>query len=110
MGEAMVFSALAHRDGTVELGPLRFTPRFPAAGEGPTKVAVRPEAWQLGVASGLPARCAKVAYLGSIYEYEFETALGTVFVVSPDLSSPLAVGEDTQMGLGSHGVSVVMPN
>jgi iron(III) transport system ATP-binding protein len=108
MGEAMVFQALAHRDGTVELGPLRFTPRYPVAGEGPTKVAVRPEAWQLGVASGLSARCAKVAYLGSFYEYEFETALGAVFVVSSDLSRPLAVGEDTQMGLGSHGVSVVM--
>ena len=108
MGEAMVFPALAHRDGTVELGPLRFTPRYPVTGEGATKVAVRPEAWQLGVASGLPARCAKVAYLGSFYEYEFETALGAVFVVSPDLARPLAVGEDTQMGLGSHGVSVVM--
>ena len=34
--------------------------------------------------------------------------LGAVFVVSPDLIRPLAVGEDTQMGLGSHGVSVVM--
>ena len=110
MGEAMVFQALAHRDGTVELGPLRFTPRYPVAGEGPTKVAVRPEAWQLGVASGLSARCAKVAYLGSFYEYEFETALGAVFVVSPDLSRPLAVGESTQMGLGLHGVSVVMQN
>ena len=108
MGEAMVFPALAHGDGTVELGPLRFTPRYAVTSAGPTKVAVRPEAWQIGVASGLPARCTKVAYLGSFYEYGFETSLGPVFVVSTDLTKPLAVGEETQMGLGSHGISVVV--
>ena len=108
MGEAMVFPALAHGDGTVELGPLRFTPRYPVVTQGPTQVAVRPEAWQMGVASGLPARCTKVAYLGGFYEYGFETSLGTLFVVSTDLARPLAVGESTHMGLGSHGVSVVV--
>ena len=108
MGEAMVFPALAHGDGTVELGPLRFTPRYPVVTQGPTQVAVRPEAWQMGVASGLPARCTKVAYFGGFYEYGFETSLGTLFVVSTDLARPLAVGESTHMGLGSHGVSVVV--
>ena len=62
----------------------------------------------MGVASGLPARCTKVAYLGGFYEYGFETSLGTLFVVSTDLARPLAVGESTHMGLGSHGVSVVV--
>ncbi|REM41592.1 ABC transporter ATP-binding protein, partial [Mycobacterium tuberculosis] len=35
------------------------------------------------------------------------TTLGPVFVVSSDLSSPLAAGAQTTLSLGAHGVSVV---
>eukprot|EP01037_Dinobryon_pediforme_P016613 gene16613-16794_t len=55
-----------------------------AALSGPVKVAVRPEAWRIHRqgAGLLPARLDKRAYLGAVYEYTFETALGHIFVVS----------------------------
>ena len=68
---------------------------------------MRPEAWQIGAAIGLAASCTKATYLGSFYEYGFDTALGPVFVVSSDLSRPLAAGAHTTLSLGHHGVSVV---
>jgi iron(III) transport system ATP-binding protein len=106
MGEAMVFPAVAQADGQVALGPLVLTPRYPVAA-GQVKVAVRPEAWQIGAPAGLPATLRKASYLGSVYEYGFDTAMGPVFVVSSDLARPLAPGAETVLGLGQHGVSVV---
>ncbi|MET3179311.1 UNVERIFIED_ORG: iron(III) transport system ATP-binding protein [Variovorax guangxiensis] len=112
MGEAMVFPAVAEADGSVALGPLRLQPRY-AVAPGTVKVAVRPEAWQIGAggaggaSGGLPATLRKAAYLGSFYEYGFDTSLGPVFVVSTDLSSPLAAGAQATLSLGAHGVSVV---
>ena len=73
------------------------------------KVAVRPEAWRIGAAVGMSAAVCKVANLGSVFEYVLETELGDLFVVSHDLSHPLAVGQQTVLSLGDHGVSVVRP-
>lgn len=107
MGEAMLFPAQADASGTVALGPLRITPRQSVA-PGAVKVAVRPEAWQVGPpGQGLNGRLAKLAYLGSVYEYTFETELGPVFVVSPDLQRVLGLGSDVGLQLAEHGVSVV---
>ena len=107
MGEAMLFPARADASGTVSLGPLRITPRQTMA-EGAVKVAVRPEAWHIGPPGvGLAARLAKAAYLGSNYEYTFETELGAIFVVSPDLTHVLQPGADVGLSLADHGVSVV---
>jgi len=106
MGEAMVFPAVAQPDGQVLLGPLTLRPRYDIPA-GMVKVAVRPEAWEIGAAVGLPATLRKAAYLGSFYEYGFDTALGPVFVVSADLSRPLVAGAQTTLSLGDHGVSVV---
>jgi len=106
MGEATVFPAMAQPDGQVLLGPLTITPRH-AVPTGIVKVAVRPEAWRIGAAVGVEAVLRKASYLGSFYEYSFETALGPVFVVSGDLARPLAAGARTTLGLGDHGVSVV---
>ena len=107
MGEAMLFPARADAAGNVALGPLRITPRQEMK-EGAVKVAVRPEAWHIGPpGTGLGARLAKAAYLGSNYEYIFETELGPIFVVSPDLTNVLGVGSDVGLGLADHGVSVV---
>ncbi len=106
MGEAMLFPARIEA-GTVALGSLRFAPRQ-AVPDGPVKVAVRPEAWQVGAAGdGLAARLAKRAYLGSNYEYTFDTELGPIFVVSSDLGRVLHPGSDVGLRLGDHGVSVV---
>ena len=108
MGEAMLFPAQAAHDGTVLLGPLVLRPR-PAVRSGPVKVAVRPDARrsQRSGAGLLPALLAKSAYLGAVHEYTFETALGSIFVVSSDLDNVLSVGDDVCLGLGTHGVSVV---
>ncbi|WP_298214429.1 ABC transporter ATP-binding protein [Acidovorax sp.] len=108
MGEAMLFPADSEADGSVRLGPLVLRPRT-AVRSGPVKVAVRPEAWRIHRHGDglLPARLAKAAYLGAVHEYTFETALGSIFVVSADLDDVLAVGDEVLLGLGVHGVSVV---
>ena len=107
MGEAMLFPGVAQTDGSVQLGPLVLNPRQPVA-PGDVKVAVRPEAWQVGAASaGITGTLAKRAYLGSGYEYTFDTALGAIFVVSPDLGRVLPIGAQVGLSLGQHGVSVV---
>jgi len=106
MGEASVFTAIVQFDGQVTLGPLRLHPRREVA-PGLVKVAVRPEAWQIGAALGLEATVRKVSYLGHCYEYGFDTEIGPVFAVSTDLGRPLAVGDRTTLALGAHGVSVV---
>jgi len=104
----MLFPAVAGPDGTVALGPLVLRPRM-AVPSGPVKVAVRPEAWRIHrQGTGLlAARLDKRAYLGAVHEYTFDTALGHIFVVSADLDDVLTVGDDVQLSLGTHGVSVV---
>lgn len=106
MGEAMLFPGEVDNASEVRLGPLR----LPAGGQagGRVKIAVRPQAWLVGPpGSGLPARLAKCAYLGNSYEYTFDTELGKVFVVSPDVDRALPPGADVGLSLAPHGVSVV---
>ncbi len=119
MGEAMLFPGIAGEDGLVQLGPLQIVPRQ-AVGAGAVKVAVRPEAWQInragaqhniGVAAsggaGIQATLLKLAYLGSFFEYTFETTLGQIFVVSPELTDVLTLGVQVRLTLADHGVSIV---
>ncbi len=107
MGEAMLFPGLSLPDGHVKLGPLMIQPKQ-AVTAGNVKVAVRPEAWHIHTqGTGMAARLAKLAYLGSFYEYTFDTELGTIFVVSSDLVHVLQVGADVELSLADHGVSVV---
>ena len=111
MGEAMLFPAVAAADGGVQLGPLRIVPAQRLAA-GAVKVAVRPEAWQIhpvgsAGAAALGGKLRKSAYLGSLFEYTFDTALGKVFVVSPDLNHVLPLGAEVALTLAEHGVSVV---
>jgi iron(III) transport system ATP-binding protein len=107
MGESMLFPGMAQVDGRVQLGPLWVIPRQPVTA-GAVKVAVRPEAWHINEGGeGLSAKLLKAAYLGSFFEYTFETALGPLFVVSYDLRLELSVGSHAVLGLGDHGVSVV---
>ncbi|MGE4240815.1 ABC transporter ATP-binding protein [Ramlibacter sp.] len=111
MGEAMLFPAVVEPGGTVAVGPLRISPRAGSPTGGAVKVAVRPEAWIIGPpGAGLAARLAKASYLGSCFEYTFETEIGHVFVVSPELGRGLVVGSDVGLGLRRHGVSVVRAN
>jgi iron(III) transport system ATP-binding protein len=107
MGEAMLFPGISQSDGQVKLGPLMIKPKQNVVA-GKVKVAVRPEAWHIHAAgSGMAARLAKSAYLGNFYEYTFDTELGSIFVVSPDLVHVLSVDVDVGLSLADHGVSVV---
>ena len=113
MGEAMLFPGTAAADGRVQLGPLSLRPRQQVSA-GLVKVAVRPEAWRIhrqaqadATTVGLTGTLRKLAYLGSFFEYTFDTALGPIFVVSPDLTDVLGVGEAVGLSLAGHGVSVV---
>jgi len=76
---------------------------------GRAKVAVRPEAWQLGApgGEGLAGMVAKCAYLGSHLELTLDTALGAIFVVTPDLGRRWQPGDSATLRLGERGVSVV---
>jgi iron(III) transport system ATP-binding protein len=111
MGEAMLFPGEAAADGSVTLGPLTLVPKQ-KVGAGKVKIAVRPEAWRIGragenAAGKVEGRLIKRSYLGNFYEYTFDTALGQVFVVSPNLTDILEIGADAGLSLADHGVSVV---
>jgi iron(III) transport system ATP-binding protein len=112
MGEAMLFSGMADEQGRVVLGPLVVhTHRAVAAGA--VKVAVRPEAWQVlaagsGAGAGaLEGTLLKRSYLGSFQELTVATALGEIFVVSPDVARSWHIGEKMALTLATTGVSVV---
>ncbi len=107
MGEAMLFPGTADATGSVQVGSLTFKPAR-AVPAGLVKVAVRPEAWKIEApGTGIQARLVKAAYLGSNYEYSFETELGSIFVVSSDLTQVLGLGAVVGLRLADHGVSVV---
>ena len=108
MGEAKLFDAVAHADGSVLLGPLHVALRQPVQ-PGPVQLAVRPEAWQVGAAGPgtLQGALLKQAYLGSLQELTVATPLGEIFVVSPDVARDWQVGEALGLRLAGHGVSVV---
>jgi iron(III) transport system ATP-binding protein len=108
MGEAMLFDGVSLADGSVQLGPIRL-PRECKSAPGKVKVAVRPEAWDV-MAPGqgeLAGVVEKSAYLGSCHEYTFATALGPIFVVSPDVQSVWKIGDAVSLRLAGHGLSVV---
>ena len=109
MGEAMLFPGVSNADGSVQLGPLSITPKQQVVA-GAVKVAVRPEAWQIdrgGAGVAVAGKLIKSSYLGSFFEYTFDTVLGNIFVVSPDLTDVLALGTQVGLSLANHGVSVV---
>ncbi len=108
MGEAMLFDGVAAADGTVRFGPITLR-REASTRVGAVKVAVRPEAWEvLPPGQGeLAARVVKSAYLGSCHEYSFETELGVIFVVSPDVRRAWQQGDAVSLRLAGHGLSVV---
>ncbi len=108
MGEAMLFAATADADGTVQLGPLRLPARRPVR-PGAVKVAVRPEAWTVcdNGPDALPGSLLKCAYLGSFQELTVGTAIGEIFVVSPDVQRDWRIGQALALRLAGSGVSVV---
>jgi iron(III) transport system ATP-binding protein len=108
MGEAMLFDAVAQADGGVRLGPLTVQADR-SVHAGPVKVAVRPEAWQVGPpqAGALDGVVAKSSYLGRERELTVTTALGEVFLMTQAGDAAWAVGVPVGLRLRSAGVSVV---
>ncbi len=114
MGEAVLFDGQSLSDGTVQLGPLRVVPRH-AVPPGAVRAAVRPEAWLVGLvlqsgeilSNHLSATLKQWSYLGSFVELTFDTVLGAVFVVSPEVSRDWQVGQVLGLSLPDRGVSVV---
>jgi len=114
MGEALLFDGQSLSDGMVQLGPLRLVPRHLVA-PGAVRAAVRPEAWLVGrelaggeqpqqVLRGLLKQC---AYLGSFMELTFETELGPVFVVSPELGRDWRIGQVLAPSLPGRSIAAV---
>ncbi|MDR3373033.1 MAG: ABC transporter ATP-binding protein [Ancalomicrobiaceae bacterium] len=96
----------------VRLGPFLLTLPHHGAEPGPAELAIRPQALILaaGPADGksLSGRIARAAYLGSHMEYWVSVA-GEIdlFVVSPDVVSPLPPGAEVAMTLAPAGVAVI---
>ncbi|MFM8609877.1 MAG: ABC transporter ATP-binding protein [Burkholderiaceae bacterium] len=130
MGEALLLDGTALPDGTVQLGSpdaagqgLRLAPRHgasawtdavdrnaaPTAVRVAVRVAVRPEAWQVGApdADCLHGTLVQHAYLGNTIELTLRTALGMVLVVSSDTARAWRVGDVLGLRLSAQGVSVV---
>jgi len=114
MGEAVLFEGVSLSDGAVQLGPLRLQPRQ-ALAPGAVKAAVRPEAWLIGreLSAGeqppatLIGQLKQCAYLGSFMELTFDTELGSVFVISPEIERHWQLGQYLALNLPGRGVSVV---
>ncbi len=82
---------------------------LPVAGNpaGPVRVALRPNAFTLGAASGLSGRILSAAYLGDHAEYEIDTEIGRLFVVDRSERALLPSGAQITLGLSGQGVAVV---
>ena len=110
IGKALLFDGQASTDSTVRMGPLNFKPQH-GAQAGRVKVAVRPQAWAVMMrgsnARDLPATVSKSAYLGNTCEYTFDTELGAISEVSPNVEMVYGLGGAVSLRLSRHGLSVV---
>lgn len=110
MGEAMLFPAQVLDSLEISLGSLLLQQNRTSQ-VGAVQLAIRPESWQLSFESSpgrsLKAVLLKRAYLGSYYEYTFDTELGKIFVIAPDLQKPLEIGQQVYLTLRDNKFSVV---
>jgi iron(III) transport system ATP-binding protein len=110
MGEAMLFPAQVLDNLEIALGSLVIKQNRTHK-TGAVKLAIRPESWQIVLAPEndqfLKAVLLKRAYLGSYYEYTFETELGNIFVIAPDLQTPIELHQEVYLALRENKFSVV---
>ncbi|MDQ2704053.1 MAG: ABC transporter ATP-binding protein [Pseudomonadota bacterium] len=101
IGEANIFEcrieSVAADMATVAVGPLSL--RLPARGHSPgaAKLAARPSRIEIhpaGTPDSIPGRLEKVTYVGSHLEFVVVCEFGEVFVVSEDIDSSLAAGQE----------------
>ena len=110
IGEANIFEcqieSLAGDIATVAVGPVSL--RLPARGRSPgaAKLAARPgrlEIHPAGTRHSIPGRLEKATYVGSHLEFVVVCEFGEVFVVSDEVDSPLATGQEIGLKFAARG-------
>ncbi|MBK7857281.1 MAG: ABC transporter ATP-binding protein [Archangiaceae bacterium] len=102
MGESNIVEAQV-KSGRIELGKLSLPT---TRADGPVQLAIRPHAIQL--APGNDATVQRATYLGDHLEYDVESPLGRLFVVSHALSAPLKAGDKVSVTLQPEAGGVVI--
>ncbi|WP_293854937.1 ABC transporter ATP-binding protein [uncultured Alsobacter sp.] len=101
-------TALHGERAQVQLGPVQLDLPHRGAGMGAVKLAIRPDALQLGDApGGLAGTVAKAAYLGRQWEYTITTAVGDLFVVDRGRAAARMLGSPVQVALEQAGMVVL---
>jgi iron(III) transport system ATP-binding protein len=82
------------------------------AGQGPVKLAVRPDAIVLDEsASGvLTGTVRKASYLGTQVEYEVESTIGNLFIVQHGRKEPIAPGTPVSVSFTTQRGVAIIPN
>ena len=110
IGEANIFEcqieSVAGTVATVAVGPVSL--RLPARGRSPgaAKLAARPgrlEIHPAGTRESIPGRLEKATYVGSHLEFVVVCEFGEVFVVSDEVDSPLATGQEIGLKFAARG-------
>jgi iron(III) transport system ATP-binding protein len=110
IGEANIFDcrveSVSGGTATVAVGPL--TLRLPARGHAPgaAKLAARPGRIGIhpaGAKDSFPGRLEKVTYVGNHLEFVVGTEFGEVFVVSDEVDTPLAAGQEVALKFAERG-------
>jgi iron(III) transport system ATP-binding protein len=96
---------------SIRLGPLLLNLPHHGIPVGAAELSVRPQAVLLRRNGGeLTGRITRAAYLGSHMEYwiAFTGLDKELFVTSPDVAAPLAVGDPASATLALSGVALVL--
>jgi iron(III) transport system ATP-binding protein len=95
----------------VSVGGVELVLPHRGAADGAVELAVRPEALLLEAngeaGEALRGEVAKAAYLGNHVEYTVASAIGELFVVDPDVRSPIKPGTSVAIGFAGQGITVV---
>ena len=107
IGDANVLDAeITGIDGgaaLVSIGGIELRLDHGGAAPGPAKLAIRPHSVILrtgGDGSGLTGTIDKASYLGTHMEYMAETSIGSLFVIDPNVGTPLEPGTSVTISFG----------
>lgn len=115
MGEANhvkgIVTEVSGGEAALQLDALTLRLPHRGHGAGPVDVVIRPEAIRLGAAEdgGLSGRVAKATYMGSHTEYTVATAVGDLFLISPDRLQRHAPGAGVSLQIDPAGAALVRP-
>ena len=115
IGDANIISgdlvSVAGPTAQVNIGNVSLQLPHRNAGQGPVKLAVRPDAILLdeGIAAGaLTGTVRKASYLGTQVEYEVESDIGNLFAVQYGRKEPIAPGTPVSISFATQrGVAII---